>query len=479
MSVPGNGSEQSMEEILASIRNLISQEGAQPGPTSAPAPVMPQPLPQQQANGPATNAAHSDEKPRSPLPGLTSGPIRVDTPSPGPAPVPAPAASPSPSPAAASAVPRQDDDDLADLLDDPLNPADLRPAIAEEPAPPAAASPVVSERKPESEVPAAPAAATGMNFDFGSLVPNRDASTHQESGAAIPGQSRTHENTFDTALTASAKPAADGPSLGWPDSMRGGPTGLSMGTAAGSAFKQADTSAGPDIRKPADQPNPGLSMKPGSSGGAEASLAPSRTEPTLSPAAGGFASTPAVDVKKAAPAPGPDSSQKMSPGLSQREAPAVSRSAETASAAVKSETDAPAAFPSIEPVLKAFERSAPGPSASGQNASQSAAPRAKIEFGSKPLSSGFGQAGTAGSGPAQAAPVPAATPTPAPAAVAKAAVSAAAGQPFTGSRTLEDAVMDLLRPMLREWLDENLPRIIEAAVQREVADTIRNKVDRV
>jgi uncharacterized protein len=33
-----------------------------------------------------------------------------------------------------------------------------------------------------------------------------------------------------------------------------------------------------------------------------------------------------------------------------------------------------------------------------------------------------------------------------------------------GSRTLEDAVAEMLRPMLREWLDANMPRIVEKAM---------------
>jgi cell pole-organizing protein PopZ len=35
------------------------------------------------------------------------------------------------------------------------------------------------------------------------------------------------------------------------------------------------------------------------------------------------------------------------------------------------------------------------------------------------------------------------------------------------SRTLEDTVADLLKPMLREWLDSNMPRIIEKALSDE------------
>jgi hypothetical protein len=35
-------------------------------------------------------------------------------------------------------------------------------------------------------------------------------------------------------------------------------------------------------------------------------------------------------------------------------------------------------------------------------------------------------------------------------------------------RSLEDVVRELLKPMLRDWLDRNLPAIVEARVQAEV-----------
>jgi cell pole-organizing protein PopZ len=34
--------------------------------------------------------------------------------------------------------------------------------------------------------------------------------------------------------------------------------------------------------------------------------------------------------------------------------------------------------------------------------------------------------------------------------------------------TLEDVVRETLRPMLKSWLDENLPRVVEPMVQAEV-----------
>jgi cell pole-organizing protein PopZ len=37
-------------------------------------------------------------------------------------------------------------------------------------------------------------------------------------------------------------------------------------------------------------------------------------------------------------------------------------------------------------------------------------------------------------------------------------------------RSLEDTVADLLRPMLRDWLDANMPRIVEKALRVELAE---------
>ena len=37
-----------------------------------------------------------------------------------------------------------------------------------------------------------------------------------------------------------------------------------------------------------------------------------------------------------------------------------------------------------------------------------------------------------------------------------------------GARTLEDMVLELIKPMLKGWLDENLPTLVERIVQKEV-----------
>ena len=88
-------------------------------------------------------------------------------------------------------------------------------------------------------------------------------------------------------------------------------------------------------------------------------------------------------------------------------------------------------------------------------------------------------------------PVMSAQPTPAPAPAApaagtllsneaanaaSAAFGALASNLFTsagGSRTLEDLVADLLRPMLKEWLDHNLPPLVEQLVREEIERVAR------
>jgi hypothetical protein len=54
------------------------------------------------------------------------------------------------------------------------------------------------------------------------------------------------------------------------------------------------------------------------------------------------------------------------------------------------------------------------------------------------------------------------------AAVSAAFNSLAASVISEHSRTLEDIVKEMMRPMLREWLDENLPPIVERMVRSEI-----------
>lgn len=86
--------------------------------------------------------------------------------------------------------------------------------------------------------------------------------------------------------------------------------------------------------------------------------------------------------------------------------------------------------------------------------------------------------------PAPAAPAPTYDPLVGDSAAASAA-SAFAGlaaslrrpeqpDPLPAGPTLDELVRALLRPMLKDWLDENLPAIVEAQVRKEVERIARN-----
>ena len=43
------------------------------------------------------------------------------------------------------------------------------------------------------------------------------------------------------------------------------------------------------------------------------------------------------------------------------------------------------------------------------------------------------------------------------------------------ARTLEDLVKEMLRPMLKSWLDENLPPMVERLVRQEIERVSRGR----
>ena len=53
-----------------------------------------------------------------------------------------------------------------------------------------------------------------------------------------------------------------------------------------------------------------------------------------------------------------------------------------------------------------------------------------------------------------------------------------AGLPLgQGNRTLEDLVRELLKPMLRDWLEANLPTVVDRLVQKEIRELVRRADD--
>ena len=60
---------------------------------------------------------------------------------------------------------------------------------------------------------------------------------------------------------------------------------------------------------------------------------------------------------------------------------------------------------------------------------------------------------------------------------AKLASRAALDRRGTGDTTIEDIVRELMKPMLREWLDIHLPPLIEKVVKRELQKVARRASD--
>jgi cell pole-organizing protein PopZ len=60
--------------------------------------------------------------------------------------------------------------------------------------------------------------------------------------------------------------------------------------------------------------------------------------------------------------------------------------------------------------------------------------------------------------------------------------AAVAGERFgqsmgVGARTIEDLVKEVMRPMIKEWLDDNLPALVERLVGREIDRMSRRAED--
>jgi len=339
--------------------------------------------------------------------------------------------------------------------------------------------------------------AEAMGFDFGAMVPSRDAPPSEgDRGAPASPFGRP------AADAKAPQPAArsNDVSLNWPPSMSGGQGAAAPAATNGSATPKPDAmsaltakpAGGPELTAPArDNANPTTETKAASGLGAAVESASKFFSASPAPAAGApsaAAPTPTAAEAKLVPVPGQSVSGQPASGLpsqdpsrpAQKEpliagfspvkstpapahnerpserpaAPAFGAAKPAPAAAPEAKPDA-VGVPSIEPVLKAFGRIG---GKEDDSAAKPATSETKADIPAK----------DAGAKPAAAVPATIHLPGPA-------ATTTAAPQPAApATRTLEDAVMELLRPMLKEWLDDNLPRIIEDAVRKEVAGAVKN-----
>jgi cell pole-organizing protein PopZ len=73
------------------------------------------------------------------------------------------------------------------------------------------------------------------------------------------------------------------------------------------------------------------------------------------------------------------------------------------------------------------------------------------------------------------APKPAAAPAPEPQCETSTQTGPAKSAAPSAAKTIDETVVEMLRPLLREWLDKNMPRLIEPALKAEI-EALRNAV---
>ena len=467
MSRPEPAGEPSMEEILASIRRIIAEEpnGAKAAPAlaaTASAGVLP---PNPLLNGRA--GPHGSAKDDLPLPAFG----RLAEALGGPA-------------AEAAAMPGPNvlfEDDLSDLLialpetrkvgsseprDANSAPAQmpLAPTAAQAPKSPAPQTNGVSVATKAAEPAPAPAMARPGGKGF---YPPQNAATVSPAAAtavapagsgAAPATSRQAE--IDAAAAAArlriernlpplVKPAApDSPSM---PALNG--SALNSSALNGSALNGGHA---PAAAAPVTAREPNLAAPAKTAPAAETrmnGMAPAAPAPADAKAAAPEQVLPRVQV--AAPILNPPPAAPLPAAMAVPLPPrSVSMTAAPPqpTAAARSEPAKPAVTAPAAPVRDS-ETSAAGASALGALA-----------------------AGLAASS-AASAPVTAATTAPS----TYAAQSVQAPRPPAGAapaappvRTLEDAIADMMRPMLQQWITDNMPRIIEKALRVETAKSIKD-----
>ncbi|MBL8566946.1 MAG: DUF2497 domain-containing protein [Hyphomicrobiaceae bacterium] len=345
--------------------------------------------------------------------------------------------SPSPSPAAPFPAMRGAVDDLSDLLDDvappppsPTSPVSAEVAAAPAPVfamPPDVIAPPADAMRRDA---AAPRTIARRTVDLGAIVPGRDEPV---ADAAIVGETPVETPAEPVATGAGSRSSAQSRAM---DKM------LSARIASAS------------VKHPAPPPEP--------SGPVVIASMPDPAVSELDVAAEDEIANPGEDAASAL--------DMLAAGLAQAAptVPAERAQADASSATAAPEPRVPEATKLPEPPLPVAPAAAANPAPSRPVVS-SAAP--SLPFAAAP------SAATAVPPPAATPPAaPAVAPVAAPAASAPPAVGAqvpATLPPVVGVRTIEDMVAELLRPMLREWLAENMPRMVEKALRIELAEGLK------
>lgn len=348
-------------------------------------------------------------------------------------------------------------EDLDDLLADAPSAA---PAMEMMPAGPAPARPAdaASDAMPNQAGPAREELAEARaihrrTLDFGSVVPQRndaEAAASEAESERLPVKPSAHAAAFDKMLTARMSTGKQEPAAA--ELAPEGPLVIA---------------AMPDTRD--------TSSLPGGEGAALEIEDPEAAEAAKSALgalmAGLAASSAAPAVEAAAPAPDRPAAPQPQTVTVNSSAGSVS-SESTAGNATTNPAFAVTAAKSV-PQMKPVE-SVVGKPAGAATASTGVIAGEAVEARG-------GDAAKGAIEPVQPPPKPESKPhnagqaanLPAAAAASPPATAAPAVLALGGVRTVEDIVAELLRPMLREWLAENMPRMVERALRIELADGLK------
>ncbi|MDX2308249.1 MAG: DUF2497 domain-containing protein [Hyphomicrobium sp.] len=440
MSRPEDRTEPSMEEILASIRKIIAEEPnqARPAATPDPTPRLTEPPPK---SSPWNSGI---ELPMGRAKGIAENTEDSSTPT---------AAQNSSAPP--HRLPLGNiDPDLADLLDTPSTSAAPSPA---EPAPLAKSttSPgfIPASAAQKSSASPAPSVVAAAREKWESRIspnraPEKPAEKPAENSAEKPASSATPTAAADPEHVTSQSAPAQSPVQSY---------------AAHAASEAANTTSKPAASTPAP---PSANLPPfGLTNRATGFYPPPgfRVEPTASPAASG-------DGIEAAPTSAAPASSAPAPA-----APApVAKAAPMAVAATVPQLKPDAPRPATTANAPKSEASASSDLGAKIGAIASDNPAAAAAAALDALNAGLAAVSAASPSPVFAPAVahaPSASPV-----ISTAATSAAPAPTMTATapsassgtapgRSLEDAVAEMLKPMLEKWITENMPRIVERALR--------------
>lgn len=522
MNKPGQIGEPSMEDILASIRKIIAED---------PAATPPRPAPEAASRGTSTTlpntavTAPAATNPVRPDPGPLSGRLS-DLMRNGPAEASAPAVAP---PSAVHPL----DDDLADLLDEPSKPAAPKanaapspfaassaaaPAISAKPEPvtnwrtmPAGAPPPKRDldARPVPPIDAMPATAQQRTpapdqraaADLGSFIPSRPAETPTaRAPMSQPQQMPNGLSAAPVVPTPRAEPKL--PSFSAAEPAPPAPRAPPVVIASMPPLKPAEELAQPKAPAPAagamqpakqSEPSaPGKDVVSKTAPQVIAAMPPlhrapiePKPEPAPTPVAQTVEAKPAAIVEQA-PKAAPelaDTPSLVQPSAIETKADSVSVEAPVQAKTVDpvpvSSPSAVAAAPLPAPTSAADALGALAAGLAKVNASTPSDNAATRPEAMPPLTrTVFADpeyfvptSAPKSVEPAATVPAPVAVPPVAPIAHALPSTPDAT-EAAPAQRTMEDTVAELLRPLLKQWLADNMPRIVEKALRIELASSL-------